>query len=161
MPGLDSDQLAALAAAVDGLAPADEGGPGGVAMGVVDYVSAALAEGGRRPEWDAGLAALDACAEARHGMPFAALASAERDAILADFERGEAGTGVAAEAAFFELLRDHVLQGMFGDPRHGGNRDGAGWVLLGYPGPRLLWSEAEQRLDAAPAPASPAGGGGG
>ncbi len=67
-----------------------------------------------------------------------------QDAVLADVEQGRA-PGVAG--GFFELLRRHVLEGMFGDPRWGGNADLVGWKLLGYPGPRFEWTEEEQRLD--------------
>ena len=49
--------------------------------------------------------------------------------------------------AFFELVRAHVLEGMFGDPSYGGNIDHAGWRLLDYPGPRRLWTAREQALD--------------
>jgi gluconate 2-dehydrogenase gamma chain len=61
--------------------------------------------------------------------------------VLSELERG-------ADPAFFELVRRHVMEGMFGDPAYGGNRDRAGWELLGYAGPRLVWTEAEQRLRA-------------
>ena len=47
---------------------------------------------------------------------------------------------------FFELVRRHLIEGMFGDPRWGGNAEGRGWALVGYPGPRLVWTEADQRL---------------
>ncbi|MDQ6417885.1 gluconate 2-dehydrogenase subunit 3 family protein [Paenibacillus sp. LHD-117] len=36
---------------------------------------------------------------------------------------------------FFELLRDHTLEGVFSDPIYGGNFEGYGWRLLGYAGP--------------------------
>jgi hypothetical protein len=35
---------------------------------------------------------------------------------------------------------------MFGDPSYGGNRGRAGWALLGYAGPKPLWTEWEQRV---------------
>jgi hypothetical protein len=147
---LDSGQLSALGAAVDRIAPVDASGPGALELGVVDYIEAALAEGIGAGAWVEGLAALDACADARHGISFDACALDERDAILAAFEAGTAGSGLDDEAAFFELLRDQVLQGMFGDPSYGGNRDRGGWRLLSYPGPKLVWTEAEQQLDALP-----------
>ena len=50
--------------------------------------------------------------------------------------------------AFFEILRAHTVEGVFCDPIHGGNRDFAGWRLLGYPGPQPSYSHAEQQLDA-------------
>ena len=27
------------------------------------------------------------------------------------------------------------MEGFYGHPRHGGNKDGVGWQALGYPGP--------------------------
>ena len=113
---LDSGQLSVLGAAVDRIAPGDASGPGAIELGVVDYIEAALAEGVGAGAWAEGLAALDACAVERHGTHFDACAPAERDGILADFEAGRAGGDPIDEVAFFELLRDHVLQGMFGDP---------------------------------------------
>jgi hypothetical protein len=41
---------------------------------------------------------------------------------------------------------------MFGDPSWGGNVGFVGWDLLGYPGIRPVWTEADQRLDAAVSP---------
>jgi hypothetical protein len=151
---LDSGQLSVLGAAVDRIAPADASGAGALELGVVEYIEGALAAGVGAVGWVEGLAALDACAQARHGVDFDGCSEGERDAILADFEAGAAGSGLGDEAAFFELLRDHVLQGLFGDPAYGGNRDRGGWKLLSYPGPKLVWTEAEQQLDAMPAPAA-------
>lgn len=36
---------------------------------------------------------------------------------------------------FFQLLRDHTLEGMFSDPIYGGNYEALGWRMLGYAGP--------------------------
>lgn len=36
---------------------------------------------------------------------------------------------------FFNLLIDHAMQGFYGDPRHGGNRDRVSWKMLGVPYP--------------------------
>lgn len=38
---------------------------------------------------------------------------------------------------FFKLLREHTIEGMFCDPLHGGNKNLAGWKLIGFPGPRF------------------------
>jgi gluconate 2-dehydrogenase alpha chain len=43
--------------------------------------------------------------------------------------------GGDAPADFFRLVATHVKEGIFGDPRHGGNRNGEGWRLIGHPGP--------------------------
>jgi gluconate 2-dehydrogenase gamma chain len=36
--------------------------------------------------------------------------------------------------SFFEMLIDHTMQGFYGSPAHGGNRDGASWKMLGISG---------------------------
>ncbi len=33
---------------------------------------------------------------------------------------------------FFELLRTHTIMGFFGNPSYGGNRNKAGWTLIGF-----------------------------
>lgn len=42
---------------------------------------------------------------------------------------------------FFELLRNHTIEGMFCDPMHGGNADLVGWKLIGYPGPQMNYRD--------------------
>ncbi len=41
-------------------------------------------------------------------------------------------------------MKGHTWQGMFGDPRYGGNRDFAGWDLIRYPGARVSVSREDQ-----------------
>jgi gluconate 2-dehydrogenase gamma chain len=33
---------------------------------------------------------------------------------------------------------DHCMQGYYGSPRHGGNRDFASWKMLGLPYPQVV-----------------------
>jgi gluconate 2-dehydrogenase gamma chain len=39
------------------------------------------------------------------------------------------------DRTFFGLLRNHTLQGYYGSPRHGGNRDVVSWRMLGVDEP--------------------------
>ena len=39
--------------------------------------------------------------------------------------------------AFFELVREHTMEGYYGSPRHGGNRDAVSWRMLGLDEPPL------------------------
>jgi len=39
---------------------------------------------------------------------------------------------------FFELLRNHTMEGYYGSPRHGGNRDAVSWRMLGLAEPPVL-----------------------
>jgi len=45
-----------------------------------------------------------------------------------------AESGNPRAQAFFDRVRTHTMEGMFSDPIYGGNRDKAGWKLIGFPG---------------------------
>ena len=38
---------------------------------------------------------------------------------------------------FFDLVREHTMEGYYGSPRHGGNRDAVSWRMLGLDEPPL------------------------
>jgi len=148
---LTESQAAALDAVLDRLIPGDAEDPGAREANVLRYVQRALAGDYRdaAATYAEGLAALDAHAATAHGRVFAALSPTQQDAIVADLELDRVPGFPRGSAAFFELVRRHALEGMFGDPAWGGNAGLAGWSLLGYPGPRLEWAESDQRLGAA------------
>ncbi len=122
--------------------PADPGGPGALEAGCALYIESALKDAYQslRKTYSAGLAALDAHAMSSGGKSFAALNTKEQDKILSDFEQNKAVAGYGDSSAFFELVRQHTLEGMFGDPSYGGNANFGGWNLIGYPGPRMFVS---------------------
>jgi len=71
------------------------------------------------------------------GKPLAQLSEAEQDEVLKALEKGEAQLKGAVDAKpFFQLLLQNTLEGFFADPVYGGNRDMAGWRLIGFPGAR-------------------------
>jgi gluconate 2-dehydrogenase gamma chain len=136
---LAATQAATLRAVLARLIPADEHGPGAVEAGVLSFLDSELAGAlrGRRGRYAAGLDAL--------GPDFAELDPAEQDAILRRAEAGELG---AELRAWFELVLGDCIDGYLSDPAYGGNRGSAGWKVVGYPGPALVWREEEQQLDA-------------
>jgi hypothetical protein len=138
---LDAVRSRTLLAVADRLIPTDESGPGALPAGAAQYVGQALAGdyAALLPAYVAGLSSLDADARERHGRGFADLEPDDQDDMLRALELGPS-------APFFELVRRHVIEGMFGDPSYGGNRDRAGWALLGYGGPQAVWTEPEQRI---------------
>ena len=71
--------------------------------------------------------------------------------LLTAMDKGTA-TGFANSQQFFNRVRRLTLEGMFGDPFYGGNRNFAGWDLLRYPGPRLVVGPEQQRMDKLPEP---------
>lgn len=140
------------AAVFERLLPADEHGPAAPDIGVVAYLDRALA-GAYRDQaegYRSGLRALDRAARAAHGTVFAGCSADQRDALLAALEAGTLpGMATPPQQAFFQTLREHLQEGLFADPAHGGNRDLLGWRLLGHPG---FWEEnsAEEHLAAEP-----------
>lgn len=49
--------------------------------------------------------------------------------------------------SFFHTLRLHTAEGFFSDPGYGGNRDLAGWRLIGFPGAQRSYSPMELQTE--------------
>ena len=82
-----------------------------------------------------GLAQLDAHCSQAYGKPFRRLAAAQQDETITALAAGQGAEFVWPTAqAFFDTLRTHTMEGMFADPVYGGNKDFAGWRLVGFPG---------------------------
>ena len=141
-----------LAAMVDRLIPNDELGPGALDAGALRFIDRTLSEAEAESveAYRAGIAALDRYSRYSRGAAFTELSARDQDSVLIDVQTGSAtgaGTGfVGSSAAFFNMVKDHTWQGMFGDPQYGGNLDFVGWDLIRYPGVRLRVTEEEQRM---------------
>jgi gluconate 2-dehydrogenase gamma chain len=160
-----AEDVGIVDAIVARLIPTDANGPGAKEARVARYIDRALA-GELSPFRDvyaAGLAQVEAFSQANYGAGFTALTADQQDTVLRVMERANQPTPPSGSdnregtpplipfpssaAAFFEVIREHTLQGMFGDPYHGGNANFVGWNLLGFPGIKLFYSAKEQQLD--------------
>ena len=75
-----------------------------------------------------GVVELDRLAgELRPGTDFCGLDDEGQDQVLTVLDE--------RKDPFFTLLLTHTMEGFYGHPRHGGNKDSVGWQMLGYPGP--------------------------
>jgi len=156
-------EAAFVSAAVARLIPADDLGPGALEAGVPTFIDRQLAGAYGRGErwymqgpWSPGLPtqgyqtrltpaglyraaikAIDAAVvrESR-GASFSKLAAADQDAFLHRLEKGEVALDGVDAKAFFEQLLQNTLEGFWSDPIYGGNKDMAGWKLIGFPGAR-------------------------
>jgi gluconate 2-dehydrogenase gamma chain len=146
---LTAVEAATLEAIVARLIPADASGPGALEAGAARYIDGALgsALAAQRPAYAAGLAALEVYARTSAGASFAELPPERQDAVLTDLEQNRAAGFTPSSAAFFDLVLGHTLEGTFGDPSYGGNRDFIGWELLGYPGLRLAVTAEQQVMN--------------
>ena len=142
-------------AVLERLIPSDQHGPGAREARVLRYIDQALSgdlEEHRALYADA-VEGLDAYARQRHGAAFADLPASRQDAILAAMERNAAPGFTPGSATVFNTILQHAIEGMFGDPWHGGNADFVGWDLMGYPGVRLNVPQRQTRLDVRVRPA--------
>ena len=139
----DSETVAAFA---ERLMPGAPGMPGATDVGVLNYIDLALAGAytDLQDFYRHGLAALEAHCRKTYGESFAKLTPAQRDETIAALEGGKAENFTwPAPRAFFDTLRAHTMEGMFADPVYGGNKDFAGWNLVGFPGVQLIFTPAE------------------
>ena len=125
------------------LMPGATGKPGARDAGVLNYIDLALAGAyaDLQDFYRRGLAQLDAYCRKTYGGPFARLAPAQQDEVIKALEENKAAEFTWPTAqAFFNTIRTHTMEGMFADPIYGGNKDFAGWRLVGFPGGQLLFT---------------------
>jgi gluconate 2-dehydrogenase gamma chain len=158
---LNPEEAAFVEALVDHMIPADALGPKGTDIGINIFIDRALASGWGKGErlymqgpwrigtpaqgyqlpltpaqlYRAGLAASNAYCVKTWGKTFDRISPAQREEFLLGLQASK----IALENGppvrdFFAILYQTVMQGMFSDPIYGGNRDKAGWKLIGFPG---------------------------
>ncbi len=158
----------AIEALVDRLIPPDPTTPGGKDAGCAVFIDRQLAgpygrseglymrppfmeglptQGPQSPltpaaRYRQALAALDAhCRAAYAGKRVPELDDATRDGLLTGLEKDQLKLEGTSGKAFFELLVKNTQEGFLSDPTYGGNRDMAGWRMIGFPGARYDYSD--------------------
>ncbi len=163
----ENDERNFVRAAIDRLIPKDALGAGAVEAGVDDFIDAQLAgpfgqaagiymrgpfrlgateQGYQLPFTPAQVYRLAIQRVNEHcrkqfGNAFAQLRPDQQDTILHALEDGKIDLGEIPSANFFNLLWGNTKEGFLADPIYGGNRDFAGWKLIGYPGPRYNYTD--------------------
>jgi gluconate 2-dehydrogenase gamma chain len=167
-----ASEIVFIDAAVSRLIPADELGPGAKEAGVTFFIDHQIAGPfGRAETWymlgpwkegtpeqgyqlkltpaqlyRVGIQSIDDyCRRTSNKKTFAELGASDQDKILLGLEKGEIELTDAPAKDFFAMLWQNTNEGFFADPIYGGNRDFAGWKLIGFPGPRYNYvNEIEQ-----------------
>jgi gluconate 2-dehydrogenase gamma chain len=164
-------EIAFLDAAVSRLIPADSLGPGAKEAGVTFFIDQQMAGPfGRAETWymqgpwkegteqqgyqlkltpaqlyRVGIRGTDDYSRRTFKKSFVELGAADQEKILHGLEKGEIELAGAPAKEFFAMLWQNTNEGFFADPIYGGNRDFAGWKLVGFPGPRYNYvHEIEQ-----------------
>jgi gluconate 2-dehydrogenase gamma chain len=158
---LTPDEAAFVEALVDHMIPADRHTPKGTDVGINIYIDRALAGGwgkGDRlymqgpwapgvPEqgyqlplipadlYRNGIAATNRHCVKTYGKPFDQLSEAQREELLKNLDGGKVVfEGGLSSRVFFGVVYQTVMEGMFADPIYGGNKDKAGWKMVGFTG---------------------------
>ena len=136
---LSVQEARTLAAICDQIIPPDQD-HGAAWAGVVNYIDRQLCGAFRhlRKTYRLGIAGVDESSRTVYGASFVDLVPAKQVELLTLLEEGQAPGEVwkrIPSQEFFGFLVDHTMQGFYGDPRHGGNREGTSWKMLGvsYP----------------------------
>jgi gluconate 2-dehydrogenase gamma chain len=159
---LTDEEKRFLDAAVDRLIPGDLDNPGALQAGVTGFIDLQLAgpfgsaqtwymqgpwrEGTEQQGYQLKLTPAQLyrtairniqsyCQQTWH-RPFDALPGATRDEVLHGLEKGTIELADVPSKTFFDMLWQNTQEGFLADPMYGGNRDFAGWKLIGFPGPR-------------------------
>lgn len=127
---LSDTQARTLAALCDQIIPADDF-PSASQAGAVTYIDRQLARHYRRHRdlYIEGLKQIDTLSRTRHAHTFSDATATEQLEIASALER--------ENRKFFDLVRQHTMEGYYGPPRHGGNRDAVSWRMLGLDEPPL------------------------
>ena len=127
---LQARDAAILTAICDQIIPADEF-PSASQAGVLTYIDLQLMGPYRRHQktYRDGLKQADQWSRSRFGIDLTRASAQQQFEIVSTLERDN--------KPFFDLVRAHTMQGYYGNPRHGGNRDAVSWRMLGLDEPPL------------------------
>jgi gluconate 2-dehydrogenase alpha chain len=149
---LTFDEARIVAAIFERFFPNDASGPGAREIGAHQYLDRALA-GAYADQLNVyrdGLEALNRISNEHHAHDFADCSESQQDALLSKMQAGTLENFVRpSQTAFFDLLLQHLREGLFSDPAYGGNRDKLGWKFLRFPG-TYLENSAEENLSLEP-----------
>ena len=138
---LTVDEARTLAAISDQIIPPDQD-PGAAWAGVVNYIDHQLCGPfvDLQPTYGRGIAGINESSRLLYGNAFVDLSAQQQIEVLHCLESGQAPGAIwkqSSSSGFFGLVVDHTMQGYYGDPRHGGNRDGVSWKMLALPYPPI------------------------
>jgi gluconate 2-dehydrogenase gamma chain len=158
---LNLEEAAFVEALVDHMIPADNLTPKGTDIGLNIYIDRALAgawgkgdrlymqgpwkigvpsQGYQLPLTPAqlyrgGVEATNAYCRKTFSKTFDALSEQQREEVLTGLAGGKITfEGGLPARTFWGIVYQTVMEGMFADPIYGGNRNKAGWKMIGFPG---------------------------
>src|SRR5580700_9817788 len=181
---LNLDEAAFVEALVDHMVPADEISPKGTDLGVNIYIDRALAGSWGKGErlymqgpwrqgtssqgyqlpltpaqlYRAGIEATNAHCRKAYGKSFDRIEDAQRQEVLVGLSTAKIAfdNGLPVRV-FWATLYQTVIEGMYSDPIYGGNRNKAGWAIIGFPGVIAVHRDDVEKYRGKPFPNKPVG----
>jgi gluconate 2-dehydrogenase gamma chain len=181
---LNLDEAAFIEALVDHMVPADELTPKGTDIGINIYIDRALAgswgkgdrlymQGPWKPGlpsqgyqlpltpsqlYRAGIDATNAHCSKTFGKTFDRLDAAQKEEVLLGLSTAKIKfEGGLPVRVFWTTLYQTVIEGMYSDPIYGGNRNKAGWRMIGFPGVIAVNRDNIAKYRGKPFPTKPLG----
>jgi gluconate 2-dehydrogenase gamma chain len=132
--------------------PADEHGGGATEAGVIHYIDRQLIAVFDYDQliYQRGIAALQATCLESEGFRFEQLESGRQLGILELLEAGklpEAQWDEVGQQQFFRLVTAHTMQGFYGAPRHGGNKNYMSYQMMGLDFPLIVGRNHYEQLN--------------
>lgn len=130
------EEALCMTAVCEQIIPADENGPGATFAGVIFYIDKQLDEvfTWDQEDYKAGIPALQQCAKQLHGKNFEELDFDVQTDFLQQMEQNtlpsEPWEGIINQGSLFRKMIDHTMQGFYGSPRHGGNKNYISYKLM-------------------------------
>jgi gluconate 2-dehydrogenase gamma chain len=117
--------------------------PGARDAGVLNFIDKQLAGHYRKHQaaYHSGLLGVDETCQVLFKQPFLQLKWDQQTEVMKSLESGHAPGATwqgHSSAVFFEMVRDHTMQGFYGSPRHGGNRGYVSYRMLGLDYPPIV-----------------------
>jgi gluconate 2-dehydrogenase gamma chain len=158
---LNLEEAAFVEAIVDHMIPADQYSPKGTDLGINIFIDRALAGGWGKGDrlymqgpwkvghpnqgyqlplkpadlYRAGIAATNAYCKKTYSKSFDQLPAEQKQEVLVGLQGNKIKfEGGLPAGTFFGTMYQTVMEGMFADPIYGGNRNKAGWKMIGFPG---------------------------
>jgi gluconate 2-dehydrogenase gamma chain len=178
------DEAAFVEALVDHMIPSDEISPKGTELGVNVYIDRALAGAWGKGErlymqgpwklgapsqgyqlpltpaqlYRAGIEATNAYCIKTYGKSFDRIEAAQREAVLTGLSTAKISfdNGLPVRV-FWTTLYQTVVEGIYSDPIYGGNRNKAGWAIIGFPGIIAVHRDHVETYRGKPFPNKPVG----
>lgn len=131
-----------IIAIAEQIIPADQD-PGATDAGVINFIDKQLSGfySNFQENYRSGIAALNQYCREKHSQPFEKLGWNKQIQVLKLMEKNTIEGEYWKEnpaSRFFRMLRDHSMQGFYGSPRHGGNKDYVSYKMIRIDYPHVI-----------------------